>query len=133
MLTTEIDKQPMGSEVVAEPGTTLKMSFWTCLDGLMDRVEVIRDDSLLQTFYGPDNQVSKFSGELEVQTAPEPHAYHVKVFQTDGGWAWSSPIWIVPREDAEQAPAPEAVIRAGDAHVRGETDEQETQRCIRLR
>ena len=50
VLTTEIDKQPMGSEVVAEPGTTLKMSFRTCLDGFMDRVEVIRHDTLVQTF-----------------------------------------------------------------------------------
>ncbi|MBN1864059.1 MAG: DUF3604 domain-containing protein [Victivallales bacterium] len=96
VLTAEVGGHPMGSDVVAVPGATLKMSFWTCLDGLLDRVEIMRDDVLVGTFYGQGNQVSEFSGAMELQAATEPHAYYVRVFQTDGGRAWSSPIWVAP-------------------------------------
>lgn len=96
VLTTEVDGHPLGSDVVAVPGAILKMSFSTYLDGLLDRVEVMRDDVLVQTFYGKGNQVHEFSGAMELRAAAEPHAHYVKVFQTDGGRAWSSPIWIVP-------------------------------------
>jgi hypothetical protein len=80
----------------------MKLSFWTCLDGFLDRVEVVRDDAVLKTFCGPHNQVEVFSGELDVQASAHPHAYFLRVFQTDGGRAWSSPIWVAPAK--EQAP-----------------------------
>lgn len=96
VLTVEIDDHHMGSKVIAAPGISLKMSFWTCLDALMDRIEVMRDDTLIKTFYNPSNQADEFSGGIELQATAEPHAYYVKIFQTDGGRAWSSPIWVVP-------------------------------------
>ena len=86
----------MGSEIVAAPGASLRMTFGTCLDGLMDRIEIVRDDVLIHTFSGQRNQISEFSGEVTVEAAEGPHAYYVRVFQTDGGRAWSSPIWIAP-------------------------------------
>jgi hypothetical protein len=60
----------------------------------MDRIEIMRDDTLIRTFYGRDNQVREFSDETGVEATETPHAYYVKVFQTDGGCAWSSPTWI---------------------------------------
>ena len=97
-LCTEIDGHPMGSEIRAEPGESLALSVWVCLDGMMDRIEIMRDDVVLHTLHGPDNQVEEFSAELELTTAAEPHAYYVRIFQTDGGRAWSSPIWISPSD-----------------------------------
>ena len=104
VLTTEINGLPMGSDVVAEPGAELALSFWTGLDGWMDRVEVMRDDGLIRTFYPRRNQTGEFSGEMDVRATKEPHAYHVRAYQTDGGWAWSSPIWVLPRDDREHTP-----------------------------
>jgi len=96
MLTTNIGETQMGGEVVAPINTPLKFSFWTCLDGLLDRVEVMKDDLLIHSFFGERNQVSEFSGECEVRVEKSPHAYYVRVFQSDGGRAWSSPIWLGP-------------------------------------
>jgi hypothetical protein len=95
-LTVQADNTPMGGEIRARQGTRCKLSFWTRLDGFLDRVEVMRDEVLIRKFYGSDNRTGEFAGEMEVESAAEPHAYHVKVLQTDGKWAWSSPIWIAP-------------------------------------
>jgi hypothetical protein len=88
------DEVPMGGEFCAPKGTRVKLSFWTRLDGLLDRVELVRDGTLVRVFYGPGNQVEEFAGETEVEVAEAPHAYYWRVFQTDGGRAWSSPTWV---------------------------------------
>jgi len=95
-LNVEVDGRPMGSEVAVEPGDRAAMSFWTRLDGWLDRIEIVRDDAVIATLRGKGNQVEEFSDSLELEAAEEPHAYYARVFQADGGRAWSSPIWLVP-------------------------------------
>jgi hypothetical protein len=97
-LTTKVGSTPMGGEVFAPVGTPLEFSFWTCLDGFLDRVEVMSDGALIRTFYAGGNQVHEFSGECQVSVAESPHAYYVRVYETDGGKAWSSPIWVNPSD-----------------------------------
>ena len=103
----------MGGEVLAPIGTPLKLSFRTCLDGFLDRVEVMKDGALISTLCGEGNQIREFAGECEVKAEATAHAYYVRVLQTDGGRAWSSPIWIGPSsghradtaQNAKRAPA----------------------------
>lgn len=95
-LNVEVNGHPMGSEVRIDPGDRAAISFWTRLDGFLDRIELMRDNVLIETFQGKGNQIEEFSGELELRAAEVPHAYYVRVFQTDGGRAWSSPVRVVP-------------------------------------
>lgn len=94
VLAVRANETPMGGELRVAPGTPVSLSFWTRLDGWFDRVEVMRDGVWLKTFRGEPNQIVDFAGEMTVSAEAEPHAYYVNVFQTDGGRAWSSPIWI---------------------------------------
>lgn len=93
-LSVKADDVPMGGELALAAGQAAKLSFWTRLDGFLDRVEILRDGVLTQTFRGEPNQIVEFAGDMMIAAAAEPQAYHVKVVQTDGGCAWSSPIWI---------------------------------------
>ena len=99
-LRVEVNGCPQGGEVVIAPGEDAVLSFWTRLDGLLDRVEIVRDDALMATFRGTDNRIAEFSDELKLDVGEDPHAYYVRVFQTDGGRAWSSPVWVVPEPGA---------------------------------
>lgn len=95
-LAVEVNGCPQGSEVTVAPGEQAVMSFWTRLDGWLDRIEIMRNDVLVATLQGAGNQITEFSDELDICAEEIPHAYYVRVFQTDGGRAWSSPVWVVP-------------------------------------
>ena len=96
VLTTRVGETLMGGEVRAPIGTPLEFSSWACLDGFLGRVEVMKDGVPVRTFPGEGNQVREFSGECGLTVEASPHAYYVRVFQADGGRAWSSPIWVGP-------------------------------------
>jgi hypothetical protein len=100
VLSVKVDDVPMGGELSVAGGQRAKLTFWTRLDGFLDRVEVMRDETLVQTFRGEANQIHEFAGEMAVDAAAGPQAYYVKVIQTNGGCAWSSPIWVSRKEDA---------------------------------
>ena len=95
-LAVEVDGAPMGSDVEAPAGARLTLAFRAVLDGWLDRVDVLRDDAVLQTLEGEENQIDEFAGKVGIEATAEPHAYWVRVSQTDGGRAWSSPIWVGP-------------------------------------
>jgi len=84
----------MGGEVTAAPDTPLELTVWTRLDRLLDRVEVLRGTELAATFVGDGNQVEEFECTFSDVARPGATAYYVRVRQTDGGTAWSSPIWV---------------------------------------
>lgn len=98
VLDVRINETPMGGELADAPGTPAKLSFFTRLDGMFERAEIVQDDAVVRTLVADTNQVVEFDGELDLEIDTSPHAYYVRVFQVDGGRAWSSPIWVTPEE-----------------------------------
>lgn len=85
---------PMGSELQVNRGDEVRFDFTTVLDGYFDHAELIVQGDLLARFTGDQNQILTFTSYHTVRAARGTAAYYVKVYQTDGGIAWSSPIWI---------------------------------------
>ena len=73
---------------------TLAITFWTRLDGLLDHVELVRATETVRRFVGPWNMMPELSGQTLEPAPAGVTAYYLKVVQTDGGTAWSSPIWV---------------------------------------
>jgi hypothetical protein len=84
----------MGGAVTAVAGEKIKFRVWARLDGLLDRIDLLRDGEVIQNLQGLWNQYPEFRAEWERPAEPGRHAYHVVVYQTDGGKAWASPIWV---------------------------------------
>ena len=84
----------MGGELCAKVGQEIKIKFWTRLDGMMDRVELVRGTETIQRFQGERNQVLEFSGEYTESVKEGAMPYYIRILQTDGGIAWASPIWV---------------------------------------
>jgi len=84
----------MGGEQQACVGSRIRFSVFTVPDGLLDRVELVRGGEAVQTVFSGRNQVPEFRAEFEHTVAPGSRPYYVRVYQTDGGAAWSSPIWV---------------------------------------
>jgi hypothetical protein len=84
----------MGGELVAKIGEDVRFAFTAVLDGYFDHAELVSSGGPIATFIGYDNQISIFTGAHVVRAEPGPMAYYLKVYQTDGGIAWSSPIWV---------------------------------------
>ncbi len=84
----------MGGELRVPPGAafTLQMQLW--LDGLLDRIEVFRGTTIIRVLTGGGNQHPTYTSAIELQAEPGEQAYWLRVFQTDGGKAWTSPIWV---------------------------------------
>ncbi len=86
---------PMGGELHVTAGDAVQFAFTAILDGLLDRAELCGAEGPLATFIGPGNQHATFSA---THTLPAPSGtmpYYLKVYQTDGGVAWSSPVWVM--------------------------------------
>ncbi|MBS3763952.1 MAG: DUF3604 domain-containing protein [Planctomycetes bacterium] len=85
-----------GEEITVEAGETLRMEVHAVLDGLLDRIEVFRNTSPVHLLAGGDqaNQIEEFTGAYDEAAPAGNTAYYVRVRQTDGGMAWSSPVWV---------------------------------------
>jgi hypothetical protein len=86
---------PMGGELAVAAGEPVQFTFTAILDGMLDRAELCTADGVLTTFVWPDNQHTTFSGEHTLPAPAGTSAYYLKVYQTDGGVAWSSPVWVM--------------------------------------
>ena len=94
ILDVRLNDVPMGGELRVKPGDSLRLTIRTRLDGWLDRVEIVRGAQTVERLVGARNRVDEFEGEFEDAAAPGATAYYVRVWQTDGGCAWSSPIWV---------------------------------------
>ncbi|MDO8685042.1 MAG: DUF3604 domain-containing protein, partial [Clostridiales bacterium] len=83
-----------GSELELNEGNKLFFKFEAVLDGWFDHAELIQNNSMIARFSLNDNQILRFAGEHESVVQKGANAYYLKVSQTDGGTAWSSPIWV---------------------------------------
>ena len=84
----------MGGEVSSRVGGEITVEFFTRLDGMLDHIELVRGNETIQYFSGRGNQVKEFKGEYSEKCAEGTIPYYLRVFQTDGGAAWSSPVWV---------------------------------------
>jgi hypothetical protein len=66
------------------------------------RIDLVRNNRYILSRQFDDAQLDR---EIEYQDLEKPPAfYYVRVFQKDGGYAWSSPVWVdVPK--AAKTPA----------------------------
>ena len=94
VLDFRINDVMMGGELRSKTGEELHIQFWARLDGMMDRVELVRGTETIQQFRGPRQQVFEFSGEHTESAREGATAYYIRVIQADGGMAWASPIWV---------------------------------------
>ncbi len=83
----------MGSEIRASSGEQRVIEAEVTGTAPLDRLELVRDGEVIVT------QDCRGTAEsLRVEDV-EPHGscfYYLRVFQTDGEMAWSSPVWIDP-------------------------------------
>jgi hypothetical protein len=106
-LNFSIAQMPMGSELSTKlkPGLALNRHITAFVSGTskIEKVEIIRNGEIFHTAY-PDSLDYELIlddmvplEEIALRSPDErPHFvyYYLRVFQTDGHLAWSSPIWI---------------------------------------
>jgi len=88
----------MGGELTVEVGAELELKVWTRLDGLLDRVEILRGTEVVETFGGAGNRVPEFDCSYRDAASRGSVPYYARVRQAGGGTAWSSPVWVEGRE-----------------------------------
>lgn len=86
----------MGGTVRAVPGTELPLRIEAWFDGFLDRIEIVVGATVVRTVTGRGNQHPHLLEETVVTAPAHPTPCTVRFFQTDGGRAWSSPIWMEP-------------------------------------
>ena len=85
---------PMGGELRVALEDQLTLAFDVVVEGYFDRAELVRNTEVLHTFRGRENQIHRFSGAYTERALGGTLAYYLRVYQTDGGVAWASPIWV---------------------------------------
>ncbi|MBM4082865.1 MAG: DUF3604 domain-containing protein, partial [Planctomycetes bacterium] len=76
----------------------------------IDRVDLIRNQSLIHTHFGEDEDES-FTFEDKFAPAGESY-YYVRVTQSDSSFAWSSPIWVTFTGAPQKSETPEKAWNA---------------------
>ena len=96
ILRFSINGNPMGSEVRDWPAQQPRsLQVQVICDGAVERVEIIRNLSVAYTHRG--RSASESFSWIDESILSESAAYYVRVFETNGARAWSSPVWIDPR------------------------------------
>lgn len=97
---------PMGGEVRVPAGSELCLAFGMQLDGPLDEIELFRGEDVIERFTGRGNINISFAAEYRLQAAPGSTAFSLRARQTDGGIAWSSPVWVdgTPRQSSRLQP-----------------------------
>ena len=91
----------MGEEVSLPTGAALEFTCRTVTHGFFDRLEFYRNNTLEKiACYGfergsLENQITDFEDVFADTVQPGLNFYYVKALQTDGGTAWSSPIFVL--------------------------------------
>lgn len=86
----------MGDEAVLNTGTVMEFNFTALASGFIDRLEIYKNNDIAKIYCGENqvNQITHYRG-THIETVQEgENLYYLKVIQTDGGTAWSSPIFV---------------------------------------
>jgi hypothetical protein len=84
----------MGGDLRAKAGDEVRLEFDVVLDGLLDRAELVEGGETVARFSRNANRLPRYSGAIDVTVRRGCTPYYLRVFQTDGGTAWSSPIRV---------------------------------------
>lgn len=83
----------MGEEItVPDPNSPRRIALHIIGETNLESVEIIRDNAVAAA-WTPDAEVSRVEWEDPVPLTTGSF-YYVRVRQTDGGRAWSSPVWV---------------------------------------
>lgn len=85
----------MGGELTVPAGSGVRLDFEVVLDGYLDHVELVAGTETIARFSRNANQIARYADGCDVTVPRGCTPYYLRVFQTDGGMAWSSPIRIV--------------------------------------
>jgi len=88
-----LGRHPMGSIARAEEVAGLPLSIEVAGTGPLQRVEVIRDLTVLRTLHAEADSPASLISAVE-RDAGGPGMFYLRVFQQDGQRAWTSPIWL---------------------------------------
>lgn len=83
---------PAGSEIDLDETPRISITAHACAS--IERIDLIRNDRALET-WRPDTLDAML--DFEDSTPVPEAAYYVRLRQTDGEYAWSTPIWITCR------------------------------------
>ncbi|MCL1793295.1 MAG: DUF3604 domain-containing protein [Oscillospiraceae bacterium] len=86
----------MGDEAILKTGATMEFEFAALSHGFIDRLEIYRNSDIAENFCGANqvNQVTEYRGIYKDSVRKGLNLYYLKAIQTDGGTAWSSPIFV---------------------------------------
>jgi len=86
----------MGDEAVLKTGSEMEFNFTALSHGFIDRLEIYKNNDIVGRYCGDNqvNQVTKYQGVYKETVQKGENLYYLKVIQTDGGTAWSSPIFV---------------------------------------
>jgi hypothetical protein len=89
VLDVELDGRPMGSVVPASP--SLRLVVRVIAPDALDRVDLVADGRVIDSIPGEEKRMIAFESEIR---SSAPGVLYVRVVQTNGGAAWSSPFFI---------------------------------------
>jgi len=84
----------MGGEISAATGSAIRLEFEAVLDGYFDHAEIVEDDEVIARFSRNENQILRYADGMMATVRRGAAQYYVRVFQTDGGIAWASPVRV---------------------------------------
>jgi len=84
----------MGDEICLKTGSEINFEFEVHCDGWFDKAEVYKNNEVAERYFDEQNQIRHFRGSFNDTVRVGTTFYYVKIYQTDGGLAWSSPIFI---------------------------------------
>jgi hypothetical protein len=86
----------MGDEAVLKEGAVTEFNFTALSHGFIDRLEVYKNNKIAGSYCGKNqqNQITHYQGTYTDTVQKGENLYYLKVMQTDGGTAWSSPIFV---------------------------------------
>ena len=93
ILNFRVADAPLGSEVTWDPAQgAIPVSLRAIGCDAIEAVEIIRNGVVVHRQEG--NGVTAYAMLLDAEPPEGPLWYYARVFQCDGGMAWSSPVWV---------------------------------------
>jgi hypothetical protein len=92
VLHVTLDGAPMGSALTEASDRPLILEVLAVAPETLERIDVVRSGAVVRTFAGTGSRRLSLSEPLEGLEAGE--YVYVRVVQTDGGAAWSSPFFL---------------------------------------
>ncbi|MHC4718368.1 MAG: CehA/McbA family metallohydrolase, partial [Planctomycetota bacterium] len=89
-----VNRAVMGSEAFIKAGTELTMRVRANACDAIDRIEVVSDGKVVNviTGRGMDMTATRTLGRFD----GKPRYYYLRLTQTNGYRAWTSPVWVLP-------------------------------------